>query len=78
MARIRLSTTVDAELLKSARELRVGGTDASLVDEALRTLMLRHRSAEIDASYSAYDSHPVDEPDQWGDLATWRQAASAS
>lgn len=78
MARTRLSTTVDAELLEGARGLRVGSTDASLVDEALRALMVRHRSAEVDASYSVYDEHPVNEPDEWGDLATWRQAASAS
>ena len=56
----------------------MGSTDAALVDEALRAFLSRHRSAEIDASYSAYDEHPVDEPDEWGDLATWRQAASAS
>lgn len=78
MPRTRLSTTVDAELLDSARGLRAGSTDAALVDEALRALLVRHRSAEVDASYSAYDEHPVDESDEWGDLATWRQAASAS
>jgi hypothetical protein len=26
---------------------------------------------EIDASYAAYDEHPLDEPDEWGDLASW-------
>lgn len=69
---------MDAELLESARGLGIGSTDAALVDEALRALMVRHRSAEVDASYSAYDRHPVDEPDEWGDLATWRRGASAS
>ncbi len=78
MNRTRLSTTVDAELLDTARSLRVGATDAALVDEALRALLVRHRSAEVDASYAAYDQHPVDEPDQWGDLASWRRAAAAS
>ena len=78
MARIRLSTTVDAELLGSARGLRIGSTDAALVDEALRALLVRHRSAEVDASYAAYDRHPTDEPDEWGDLASWRRAAAAS
>lgn len=33
---------------------------------------------EVDSSYSAYDQHPVDEPDEWGDLASWRSAASMS
>lgn len=78
MNRTRLSTTVDAELLDSARNLRAGATDASLVDEALRALLARHRSAEIDASYAAYDEHPADEPDEWGDLASWRRAVAAS
>ena len=78
MNRARLSTTVDAELLNGARGLRSGATDAALIDEALRALLARHRSAEVDASYAAYDEHPVYEPDEWGDLASWRQAAATS
>jgi hypothetical protein len=78
MNRIRLSTTVDAELLSSARGVRAGITDATLIDEALGALRARHRSAEVDASYAAYDEHPVDEPDEWGDLASWRRAAGDS
>jgi hypothetical protein len=78
MNRIRLSTTVDAHLLNSARGVRSGITDAALVDEALGALLARHRSAEVDASYAAYDQHPVDEPDEWGDLASWRRAAGGS
>ena len=78
MSRIRLSTTVDAELLSSARSMRAGITDAALVDEALAALLARHRAAEVDASYAAYDEHPVDEPDEWGDMASWRRAAGAS
>lgn len=78
MARTRLSTTVDAGLLERARHVRAGTTDASLVDEALAALLARHRSAEVDASYAAYDQHPLDEPDEWGDLASFRRAAAAS
>jgi hypothetical protein len=78
MNRIRLSTTVDSTLLQNARALRSGATDAVLIDEALRTLLSRHRAAEIDASYAAYDEHPLEEPDEWGDLASFRRAASAS
>lgn len=78
MNRIRLSTTVDAELLSTARTVRSGISDAALIDEALMTLLARHRSAEVDASYAAYDEHPADEPDEWGDLASWRRAAGAS
>ncbi len=78
MARIRLSTTVDAALLGQARNARPATTDASLVDEALAALLARYRSAEVDASYAAYDEHPLDEPDEWGDLASFRRAAAAS
>jgi hypothetical protein len=78
MARIRISTTVDAGLLAHARRLRAGLTDAALVDEALGALLARQRSAEIDLSYAAYDRHPLEEPDAWGDLASFRRAAGAS
>ncbi len=56
--RTRLSTTVHAELLESAGKLRLVRIDAALVDEALRALLMRHRSAQVDASYAAYDQHP--------------------
>ncbi len=78
MNRTRLSTTVDAELLNAARTLRSGLTDAALIDEALAALLVRYRAAEVDASYKAYDEHPANEPDEWGDLASFRQAAAAS
>ena len=78
MTRIRLSTTVDATLLEHARRARSGLTDAALVDEALAALLDRHRAAEVDASYAAYDTHPLDEPDEWGDLESFRRAAAAS
>jgi len=48
------------------------------VDEALAALLARYRSTEVDASYAAYDEHPLDESDDWGDLASFRQAAAAS
>jgi len=73
-----VSTTVDEELIRQARRLRGGGTDASLIDDALRALIARHRSAEIDASYDAYDAHPIDEPDEWGSLDEFRRAAAAT
>jgi hypothetical protein len=41
-------------------------------------LLVRHRSAEVDASYAAYDKHPLGEPDEWGDLASFRRAAAVS
>ena len=69
---------MDAELLEGARRVRSGVTDAALIDEALTALLARHRAAEIDASYAAYDEHPLDEPDAWGDLESFRRAAAAS
>lgn len=78
MSRTRLSTTVDAGLLAAARSVRPGVTDARVIDEALQALLARNRSAEIDASYTAYDEHPLDEPDEWGDLASFREAAARS
>ncbi len=36
--------------------------------------MPQHRDAEIDAAYEAYDRHPLDEPDEWGDLAAFLNA----
>ena len=78
MTRTRLSTTVDAALLEGARNARAGSSDAASIDEALAALLARHRAAEVDASYAAYDEHPLDEPDEWGDLASFRRAAAAS
>jgi Arc/MetJ family transcription regulator len=74
--RVRVSTTVDEELLATARRLRSKLSDAALIDEALRALVARQRAAEIDASYAAYDNRPLNEPDQWGDLASFRRAVA--
>jgi hypothetical protein len=79
MARTRVSTTVDHELLARARQLHAGTTDAALLDEALAALLTRYRAAEVDALYaSGYEAHPLDEPDDWGDLASFREAAGAT
>lgn len=64
-------------MLAAARRV-TGNPDSVLVDEALAALLARHRSAEVDASYAAYDAHPLDEPDEWGDLASFRRAVAAS
>jgi hypothetical protein len=78
MSRVRVSTTVDGGLLENARRLLSPLTDSALLDEALKALLARHRTAEVDASYAAYDDHPLEEPDDWGDLASFREAAAAS
>jgi hypothetical protein len=69
---------VDEKLLHDARDALSTSTDAALLDMALAALLDRQRAAEIDVAYAAYDEHPLDQPDAWGDLASFRQAASAS
>lgn len=78
MSRIRVSTTVDESLLAEARGLRSDVNDATLLDEALKALLASHKVAEIDAAYAVYDDHPLDHPDEWGDLASFRSAAGSS
>lgn len=79
MSRTRISTTVDEDLLTRARSLPGSSTDAALIDAALTALLARHRAVEIDAAYvEEYGKHPLDEPDEWGDLASFRSAAAAT
>lgn len=75
MTRVRVSTTVDRALLEEARAARAGANDARLLDEALQALLRQHRRAEIDAAYAVYDEHPLSEPDAWGDLQSFLDAA---
>lgn len=78
MTRVRISTTVDHQLLEQAREVKAGVPDSALIDDALAAFLARHRAAEVDAAYASYDDHPLDEDDEWGDLASFRAAAAAS
>ena len=78
MPRTRVSTTVDGELLDRARAALAGTPDSALLDAALTTLLARHRAAELDAGYAVYDAVPLDQQDEWGDLASFRDAAAAS
>ena len=74
MSRQRVSTTVDDDLLERARHLESWPNDAAMLDAALESLVARYRTAEIDAAYEAYDRYPLDEPDEWGDLASFHEA----
>jgi len=78
MTRVRLSTTVDEQLLEDARRVHPGKPDSVVIDDALAALLARLRSARVDAAYAAYDEHPLAEQDEWGDLAAFREAAGAS
>ncbi len=78
MPRTRVSTTVDGDLLARARAACRDLNDAALLDQALEALLARRRAAELDASYAAYDALPLDTADEWGDLASFRDAAAAS
>jgi hypothetical protein len=47
--------------------------------QALAALLHRHRRAEVDRVYAeAYSAHPIEEDDEWGDLASFRDAAAAT
>lgn len=74
MSRQRVSTTVDDGLLDQARHLEPWPNDAAMLDAALEALVARYRAVVIDAAYEAYDRHPLDEPDEWGDLASFHEA----
>lgn len=77
MAKVRVSTTVDADLLARARTSFAGRTDAALVEAALKALLHQHRTAEVDQAYlRAYQETPADTPDEWGDLASFLDAAA--
>lgn len=78
MSRQRLSTTVDDGLLDQARHLEQWPNDAAMLDAALEALVARYRTAVIDAAYEAYDRHPLDEPDEWGDLASFQETNRAA
>lgn len=54
-----------------------GHRDAELIDEALSALLAQYRAAEIDSAYAAaYALHPLNEPDEWGDLESFRAAVA--
>lgn len=75
MARVRISTTVDGDLLEKARRYRDGLRDADLIDEALAMLVDQEREAEIDRNIAeGYAKYPVDTPDEWGVLPDWIDA----
>jgi hypothetical protein len=78
MPRKRISTTVDEGLLADARHALAGWNDARLFDEALKALIGRQRAALHDEAYAAYDEHPLNEPDEWGDLESFRAAAGST
>jgi hypothetical protein len=73
MARIRISTTVDADSLAAARGLGLGN-DSTTLDAALMSLLAANRAAETDRAYAAYDDRPIDELDEWGDIAAFRES----
>ena len=50
----------------------------SMLPKALAVVLTRRREAKYDAAYAAYETRPLDEPDAWGDLASFLAAADAS
>ena len=49
-----------------------------MLRKALAALSARRHAAKYDAAYAAYEAHPLDEPDAWGDLASFLAANRAS
>lgn len=79
MARIRVSTTVDEDLWAEARAAHGPGTDASVLEAALRDYLRAHHRAEIDTAYAAaYAERPWDISDAWGDVADWQGRIAAA
>lgn len=79
MSRTRISTTVSTERIDRARQLAPWGSDAELIDAALAALLRQHRATEIDKAYiQRYAEKPADEPDEWGDISSFREAAARS
>ena len=79
MNRVRVSTSVDSGLLDDPRNTGIGSNDAELIDAALAALLRQYRRAETDEAYeTAYAAHPLEEPDEWGDLASFRDVAGAT
>ena len=52
----------------------LGGSRIAASGVTADELVPQNRQADIDAEYEAYDRHPLDEPDDWGDLASFLHA----
>jgi len=73
----RRRVTVDVEILRRAQQLNPALTTAELIDHALSALISEHNTA-VDAAYAvAYDTAPLNVPDEWGSLEDFRTAASS-
>ena len=75
--KVRISTTVDETLLAEARACCGQAKDASVLEQALTALVTAHRAAEIDQRIDiAYRELPIEQPDDWGDLDSFLDAAT--
>ena len=79
MSRVKLSTTVDEELLSEARRLHEGMADSALVEAGRAALVRELRDEPLARLYAeAYKRYPADEPDDWGDVRTLLDADGGS
>jgi len=75
--KVRVSTTVDEELLARARACCGQAKDSSVLEQALTALIAAHRAAEIDHRIDiVYRELPLDAPDEWGDLDSFLDTAT--
>jgi hypothetical protein len=49
-----------------------------LLDAFRRAVLSVQVRTRVDPTYAAYDKHPLDQADEWGDLASFVDAARAS
>lgn len=76
MSKVRISTTVDEQLLADARHCRAGERDSVVIESALSALIAQYRAAEFDRRIdTAYREVALDRPDEWGDLDSFLVAA---
>lgn len=78
MARIRISTTVDDDLITRARRAHGAGTDSSLLEAALEALLREYRATEINQRYEQGYAQDQPSEDDWGDVTTFLDAAGKS
>ena len=72
----RAKTQPHAVFLAAAKVGGILANDTRPAEFLYENLMIE--SNIIDASYRAYEAHPLSERDEWGDLASFRTAAGAS
>lgn len=79
MRRTVINASVDTSLLDAVRQGHRDRTDAELLEAGLSALLPTLPVELLEQRYAAaYSAHPIDEPDAWGDLESFRRAAAST